>query len=243
MNRQNYLDENIQRLVESTEPQLELPKHVKTQVLSRLAGETEKSAARKILLAKIKRACISLTMASAVAAMILLAVFTIGGPGTRRASAIDYTFEDTINALRTISTVHTICTDWKNRKFETWAKIDPQTGKAVWACVDNRPSGGKIVASTAEGSCVWDKNGDVVTRTNKILVSDQLRYARLFNELSQRQSNPLEDEKVDIYEEADPKTGDKLIVIWAVTKTQDFKIYVDQTTKLPLRMHFDRADN
>lgn len=56
-------------------------------------------------------------------------------------------------------------------------------------------------------------------------------------------TNPREGEKISIYREKDKISGKVIIVIWTVTKLQDYKVYIDPVTKLPIRMYFDRADN
>jgi hypothetical protein len=55
--------------------------------------------------------------------------------------------------------------------------------------------------------------------------------------------NPKDGEKITIYREKDQVSGKEVIVVHAITKLQDYKVYIDPVTKLPIRSHFDRADN
>ncbi|HUW19582.1 MAG TPA: hypothetical protein VMW16_09790 [Sedimentisphaerales bacterium] len=153
-----------------------------------------------------------------------------------------YAIEQTIEALREVSTVHVIGTTWDGHRFEAWNKINPQTGKAEWVCIDETPHGHKI-ASTPKGSCVWDKDGNVVRLTNRIISTNDFRYSRVLEDLSNRARNPRDGEQISIYREKDARTGKRLIVIWAVTKMQDYRVYIDPVTKLPVRIIYDRADN
>ena len=175
------------------------------------------------------------------AAMIIIAV-ALSMTFLDRSISPAYAIEQTIKALNEISTVHVIGTNWDGRRFESWCKINPESGKSEWGCIDETPHGYKI-ASTPKGSCVWDANGNVVKLTNRIIATNDSRYAYIFKDLSNRLAKPKGDEKITIYREKDQVTDKEVIVIWVVTKMKDYKVYIDPVTKLPTRMHFDRADN
>ena len=177
----------------------------------------------------------------ATAAGLIAAVF-LGIVVLNKLTVPAYAIEQTIKALQKISTVHVIGTNWDGKRFETWNKINPETGKSEWICIDETPHGRKI-ASTPKGSCVWDANGNVVKLTNRIISTNDSRYAYLFEEMSNRMANPRDGEKITIYNEKDQVSGNEVIVIWAITKMKDYKVYIDPATKLPVRMYFDRADN
>ncbi|MBC8379399.1 MAG: hypothetical protein H8E62_09500 [Planctomycetes bacterium] len=38
-------------------------------------------------------------------------------------------------------------------------------------------------------------------------------------------------------------TGKNVIVIWAITKLQDYKVYAALAAEIPPQLHFDRAGN
>ncbi|MHC4213111.1 MAG: hypothetical protein ACYSWP_07045 [Planctomycetota bacterium] len=175
------------------------------------------------------------------AAGLIIAVF-IGIVIVNELAVPAYAIEQTIKALQEISTVHVIGTDWDGRRFESWNKINPETGKAEWVCIDQTPHGYKI-ASTPKGSCVWDKDGNVIRYSNHAIASNDFKYERVFEDLSNRMKNPSDEEKISIYRKKDPVTGKDAIVIRTITKMQDFRVYVDPTTKLPIRTYYDRADN
>ncbi|MHC5061624.1 MAG: hypothetical protein ACYTFK_11150 [Planctomycetota bacterium] len=177
----------------------------------------------------------------AAAAVIIIAAW-LGIVILDRSIPSAYALEQTIKALQSVMTVHVIGTDWDGNRFETWDKINPKTGKSEWCCIDETPQGYKI-ASTPKGSCVWDKEGNVIRYSNHAIASNDFRYGHIFEDLSNRMKNPSDDEKISIYREKDSVTGKDVIVIWSITKMKDFKIYVNPATKLPIRTYYDRADN
>ncbi len=237
MNKPDYLEKNIKRLLEKTEPQMKLPQAQRDEILSKLLAKS--SAAGKMGLHRI---LIPRNLAKlATAAVIIIAIF-FSIVVFDMAVTPAYALEQTIKALQKVTTVHVIGTNWDGNRFETWNKINPETGKTEWICIDETPHGYKI-ASTPKGSCVWDKDGNVVRYSNHAIASNDFRYEFVFEDLSNRMKNPSDDEKISIYREKDSVTGKDVIVIWAVTKLKDYKVYVDLTTKLPIRTYFDRADN
>lgn len=176
------------------------------------------------------------------AAAVIIVLVSLGVFLMNKSLPSAYALEQTFKALQSIATVHVIGTDWDGNRYEAWNKINPETGKAEWFCIDQTPHGDKV-ASTPKGSCVWDKDGNVVRLTNRIIATNDSRYAYIFEDLSSRMSNPSGDEKITIYREKDEISAKEVIVIWVVTKMKDYKVYIDPATKLPIRMHFVRADN
>lgn len=237
MNTPDHLEENIKRLLETTEPQLKLPEQTTSKILEELAEESSKNSQ----LSLTKRVFSGLAVASAAAAMVVFAIMIVANGG-KEAAARGYAIADTIEALQRVRTVHSICTGWNGKRLEVWKRINPDTGFADWLCFDYRPHGG-IASTTPKGSCRWDAQGNVILLTNRQILSSNARYDSLFKELSQRMANPREGEKITIYKETEPKTGKDVIVIWEVTKLRDRKLYIDSATKLPLRTLWTRADN
>jgi hypothetical protein len=190
----------------------------------------------------IEAAILKSRLTKIAAAVLLLSVATLGYLIFEKSVSSAYAIEQTIDALRAVTTVHVIGTDWSGREFRAWNKINLQTGKAEWVCIDETPHGYKV-ASTPKGSCVWDKDGNVVRYTNQVVATNDFRYAHVLEEMSRRMSSPRDGEQITIYREKDSATGKELIVIRAVTQLQDYKVYIDPVTKLPVRTIYDRADN
>ncbi len=241
MNKRDYLHENIEKLVEKTRPELTIPDQKKENILNSLieeannlsSGTSVKTFTGRIMARKIATFSIA---AGLIVAVLFVAFFLI------ESAVPAYAIEQTIQALHEISTVHVIGTNWDGKRFESWNKINPETGKAEWCCIDETPHGYKI-SSTPKGSCVWDNDGNVIRYSNHAIASNDFRYGHVFEDLSNRMDDPSDDENISIYRKKDSVTGKDVIVIWSITKMQDYKVYIDPVTKLPIRMYFDRADN
>lgn len=232
MNKRDYFQENIEKLVGKTGPELAMGEQTKENILNNLIEEADKLSSATT----VKKYARWVAAAGAIAAAIM-AMFVLN-----RSITPAYAIDQTLKALQKISTVHTIGTNWDGKRFEVWNKFNMETGKAEWVCIDETPHGSKI-ASTPKGSCIWDANGNVIKLTNRIISSNDSRYEYLFQEMSDRMTNPRDGEKFSIYREKDKISGKVIIVIWAVTKIKDYKVYIDPVTRLPIRINFDRADN
>ncbi len=177
----------------------------------------------------------------ATAAVIIIAI-SLGIVLLDKSVSSAYAIAQTIKALENVTTVHVIGTDWDGNRYEAWNKINPETGKSEWVCIDQTPRGYKI-ASRPDGSCVWDEKGNVVRYSNKQIASNDFRYSRVFEQISEKMVELNENEKITVQTEKDSVYDKPLVVIHVVTNIKDFKIYVDPESKLPVRLYFDRADN
>jgi hypothetical protein len=177
----------------------------------------------------------------AAAAVIILAI-GLGIVFFDKSVSSAYAITQTIKALENVTTVHVIGTDWDGNRYEVWNKINPETGKSEWVCIDQTPHGYRI-ASRPDGSCVWDENGNVVRYSNKPIASNDFRYSQVFEQIAEKMVELNENEKITIRTEKDSVYGKPLVVIHVVTNIQDYRIYVDTESKLPVRLYFDRADN
>jgi hypothetical protein len=177
----------------------------------------------------------------ATAAVILIAI-GLGIVLLNQTVSSVYAIGETIKALQDVVTVHVVGTDWDGNRYEVWNKINPETGKSEWVCIDQTPHGYKI-ASRPDGSCVWDEDGNVVRYSNKQIASNDFLYSRVFEQIAEMMVELNEDEKITIRTEKDSIYNKPLVVIHVVTNIKDFKIYVDSESKLPVRLYFDRADN
>ncbi len=241
MNKRDLLQENIEKLVKKTRSEQTIPEQTKENILNNLLKEADSFSSRTSVKTYVGRIVARKFETLTTAAGFIVAVF-IGLFMLNKLAEPAYAIEQTIKALKKISTVHVIGTNWDGNRFESWNKMNPETGKSEWCCIDETPHGNKI-ASTPKGSCVWDKDGNVVRYANHAIASNDFRYERVFEDLSNRMKNPSDDEKIRIYRENDSVSGKDVIVIWTITKMKDFKVYVDPATKLPVRTYYNRADN
>ncbi|MGD8499614.1 MAG: hypothetical protein PVJ86_03150 [Phycisphaerales bacterium] len=176
------------------------------------------------------------------AAVVIITVVSLGVVLLDKSVSSTYAIEQTIKALQDVTTVHVIGTDWDGNRYEAWNKIDPVAGKTIWCCIDQAPHGYKI-ASRPDGSCVWDENGNVIRYSNKPIASNDFRYSRVFEQIAEKMIELNDNEQITIRAEKDPLSDKSFIRIHVVTNMQDYTIYVDSESKLPVRLYFARADN
>ena len=176
------------------------------------------------------------------AAVVMIAIVGLGVILLDKIVSPTYAIQQTINSLQKVTTVHVIGTNWDGNHFEAWNKIDPLSGEVIWCCIDETPYGYKI-ASRTDGSCVRDQDGNVVRYSNTIIASNDFRYSRVFEQITEKMVELNDNEKITIQIEKDKFNNSSIIKIHVVTNLQDYTIYVDPDNKLPVRLYFDRADN
>ena len=240
----NWIDNALTEALgaEKTEPNFEKWKKTHAEAVEALISREGYQPSTPRHMHKIRHIIPKSRITKLAAAAVIIIIVGTGVVLLDKSVSPAYAIEQTIEALRGVSTVHAIGTNWDGLRFESWNKINPETGRSEWVCIDETPHGYKV-ASTPKGSCVWDKDDNVVRYTNQVIASNDFRYGYVFEELSNRMNNPSDDEKISIYREKNPVSKKDVIVIWSITKLQDFKVYVNPTTKLPIRIYFDRADN
>ena len=91
----------------------------------------------------------------AAAAVIVIAVTFGLTTIIDKAATPAYAIEQTIEAMKNISTVHMVCRDWDDNPFEVWLKLDPETGKEthLYGVV---PSSGTTIISEPDGNYIYD---------------------------------------------------------------------------------------
>jgi len=177
----------------------------------------------------------------AVAAVVLVAA-VLGIVLFKGSNGSAYAIAQTMGALKAITTIHAIGTDWSGNRYEAWNQVDPATGEVVWCCLDYTPLSYKI-ASRPDGSCVWDNDGKVVRYSNQRIVSDDFRYTHIFEQIAEQMGRLSDEDRITVETQKDPADGKPIIVIHVVTRMQDYRIHVDPETKLPVCILFNRADD
>ena len=94
----------------------------------------------------------------AVAAVVLIAIvlsITIFDNAVTPAYAI----EQTIEAMRSISSIHAYCTDWDGSQGEAWVKINPETGQEEYNYSD---TGNLLIVATPQSTYYYHKDKNLV---------------------------------------------------------------------------------
>lgn len=191
---------------------------------------------------KIWRTIMKTRIAKLAAAVVIIIVVVLLISFFDKSVTPAYAIEQTIEAIRAISTVHLVCTDWEDKTFEVWLKLDPETGKEthLYAIV---PSLGTTIISEPNGSYVYsEENKSVQVYDNKIAKSD-LNFAHIFEDMAEQMGQLENGESVEIYRFTEPESDEDFIVISIDTKKQETEILIDPETKLPVRISRTRAKN
>ena len=168
----------------------------------------------------------------AVAAVIIVAVvFSIILLDKTTTSA--YAVEQTIQAMRSISSVHAYSTDWDGRKLESWLQIDPETGEAEYQYSDY---GNLLIVGTPQVSYFYHRDVNRVRiQKGKVRVS-KIRYSRFFEDTVRYVQE--HDGKLKFHRLFDEDLRKEVIMVHVTLPVQEIEIIIriDPQTKLPINM-------
>jgi hypothetical protein len=135
----------------------------------------------------------------ATAAVVILAV-VVGVTLIDRSATPVYAIEQTIQAMRSISSVRAYCTDWDDSKGEVWVQVDPETGQEEYHYSDQ---GNLVIVATPEKTYYYYKDKNLVRIRNEYVPASEVRISRLFEDLADSQGDFGEKELII---NVDPKT-------------------------------------
>jgi outer membrane lipoprotein-sorting protein len=170
----------------------------------------------------------------ATVAVVILAV-VVGVSLIDKSATPAYAIEQTIEAMRSISSVRAYCTDWDGSKGESWIQVDPETGQEEYHYSDQ---GNLLIVATPQKTYYYHKDKNLVRIRNEYVPASEVRISRLFEDLAdwvQKLSG-----KLDIQTEFDRDLQKKIIRIHVYTPSQgdigekELIINVDPVTKLPI---------
>lgn len=148
-----------------------------------------------------------------------------------------YAVEQTIEAMRHVTTVHYFATDWQDREMETWIKVNPETGENDCHYVNERD---QISISTPRITYFYDPKANVVRVVEGGALRSDLRFGRFIEDVLDKMIRPQHGE-VQFTNESDPDTGEEVILLWAKSSTTEMEVMIDPETKLPIRIDFSKA--
>ncbi len=170
----------------------------------------------------------------ATVAVVILAV-VLGVTLIDRSATPAYAIEQTIRAMRSVSSVRAYCTDWDGSKGEVWVQIDPETGQEEYYYAD---IGNLLTVATAQKTYYYHKDKNLVRIRNEYVPAAEVRFSRLFEDLPdfiQRLNGNL-----DFQSQFDQDLQKQVIRIHGYIPAQrdmaekEFIIRVDPKTKLPI---------
>jgi outer membrane lipoprotein-sorting protein len=241
----NQLDELISQSIGREKPKFEFDKWKKAhkseiQIFeSQTIGDKALSSAepsniwRIIMNSKVTKL--------ATVAVVILAV-VVGVTLIDRSSTPAYAIEQTIQAMRSVSSVRAYCTDWDGSKGESWAQLDPETGQEEYHYSDQ---GNLLIVATPQKTYYYYKDKNLVRIRNEYVPASEVRLSRLFEDLAdfiQKYNG-----KLDFQSEFDQDLQNEVIRIHGYIPAQgdfgekEFIISVDLKTKLPINIETIKA--
>jgi hypothetical protein len=219
--------EDIKRIIEIAK--IKINPAVKKAALAELINELENSRIdgqpdfrttiwRIIMKSKI-------TKIAAVAVLIGLVVF--GVTFVEKTSAPAYAVEQTIEAMRKVTTVHCLGKTFGGEKIEMWFEVNPETGANDKLYIDFPER--KVIAVQDE-AYTYQKKMNIVTHFKKggILVSNTIRFGRYIEDILDNTESP---NTITINEIKGEKPHILLVI---ETNVVTLECKVDPITKLPI---------
>lgn len=147
-----------------------------------------------------------------------------------------YAFEQTLEALRDIQTIHLLGKNLRDKNFEMWVQLNPNTGMPDYCRLYT--SDNYLVVSRPDKSYQYnEKTNRVLITSGMLLGYMECAPAYMFEYLIKYSKMENTDIKVDINYEHDPESDKTLILAIYKTPVEKWKISIDPDTKLPVRLN------
>ena len=175
-----------------------------------------------------------ITKLATAAAVILIAV--LGVTLLDKSATPAYAIEQTIEALRSIRTVHILARGWDNELMNVWMKINQETGRPdhtylKMPFIYNGKTFEYTIVSTPKISYKFNVTENVVKIHDGQLLQTNLVFDRIFESVTE---NLDENESVEIYRGNDTKSCEDVIVLLLRSQDKTTKFFIDPDTKLPI---------
>jgi len=176
------------------------------------------------------------TKFATVVAVILIAA--LGVTFLDKSATPAYAVQQTIDALRHITSVHIVARGWDNELMDIWVKTNPEKGKSEYTYLkapfifDGRTFEFTIV-STPQITYQFNETENVVKVFERQLIKTGFEFDRIFESIAE---NLDEDQRMEVYPAKDPQTGSDVIVLLVQGTDQFAKLTIDPETKLPLSL-------
>lgn len=170
----------------------------------------------------------------ATAAVVILAV-VLGVTLIDRSATPAYAIEQTIQAMRSVSSVRAYCTDWDGSKGEVWVQINPETGQEEYYYADQ---GNFLIVASPQKTYYYYKDKNLVRIRNEYVPAAEVRFSRLFEDLADLIQKV--NGKLEFHSEFDEDLQKEVIRVRGYIPAQgnfgekEFLINVDPKTKLPI---------
>lgn len=144
-----------------------------------------------------------------------------------------YAIEQTIEAMRSISSIHAYCTDWDGSQGETWVQVNPETGLEEYHYSDQ---GNLLIVATPQATYYYHKDKNLVRIKKEYSPASSVSIARVFEELPKWVQN--HGGEYDFQTEFNKDLQKEIITIHFVVPIYNSESYIriDPETKLPINI-------
>lgn len=176
-----------------------------------------------------------ITKFAAAAMIVLIAALSI--MFLEKSVSPAYAIEQTIEAMRSINSIHAYCTNWDNSQGEVWVQVDPETGQEEYHYADQ---GDLLIVGTPEATYYYYKDENLVRIRNEYVPASDVRISRFFEDLVgwvQQYHGQL-----SFYSKFDEELQQEVIMVHASIpkqrdmQEQEYIVRVDYQTKLPISL-------
>ncbi|MBC8481303.1 MAG: hypothetical protein H8D47_01390 [Planctomycetes bacterium] len=167
------------------------------------------------------------------AAGVIFAVAILSITFLDKAVTPAYAIEQTIEAMRSISSIHAYSTDWDNSQGETWVQINPETGQEEYQYSDQ---GNLLIVATPKVTYFYHKDKNLVRVQKEYVPASSVSIANFFEELSKWVQG--HGGKYEFHSQFDEKLQKEIIMVHVVLPVMEKELYVriDPQTKLPINL-------
>ncbi|MBN1437612.1 MAG: tetratricopeptide repeat protein [Sedimentisphaerales bacterium] len=169
--------------------------------------------------------------AAAAVIIICIGIFTILNHSAKTAYAI----EQTITAMRSISSVHAYCTDWDGSRGEVWVQVNPVTGEEEYCYSD---IGNLVIVGTPEVTYYYQTDENRVRIRAGYVTASDVRFSYFFEDMIALMEQY--EGELTINNQYDEELRRDVIIVRAYIPDQpdmpekEFVVRVDPQTKLPI---------
>jgi len=169
----------------------------------------------------------------ATAAVFVVAVAILSMTFLDKAVTPAYAIEQTIEAMRSIKSIHAFTTDWDDSQGETWVQINPETGQEEYHYSDQ---GNLLIVATPQATYFYDKDKNLVRIQKEYTPASSVSISKFFEELPKWVQE--HDGKYEFYTQFDENLQKRIIIVHVVLPVMEKEFYVriDPQTKLPINI-------
>ena len=149
-----------------------------------------------------------------------------------------YAIEQTIEAMRSIRSIHAFTTDWEGSQGETWVQVNPETGQEEYHYSDQ---GDLLIVATPQATYYYHKDKNLVRVQKEYAPASSVSISRFLEELPKWVQE--HGGKCEFHTQFNEALQKENIIIHVVIPAMEKELYVriDPQTKLPISLESIRS--